>query len=75
MVEKTRMRQTIISAISNRSLLLIIAPVLLIALISITVAYHLTPPDSLVMTTGVEGGLMQNLASGTDKSWRVRRLI
>jgi len=56
MAKKARMPRRIISAISNRSLLLIIAPVLLIALIFIAMAYHLTPPDSLIMTTGFEGG-------------------
>ncbi len=45
-----------ISAISNRRLLVTITFVLLIAVISITIAYHLTPPDHLVMTTGFEGG-------------------
>ena len=55
MAPKTRMGRRIISAIFNRSLPVIIALFLLIALISIA-AYHLTPPDSLVMTTGFEGG-------------------
>jgi TRAP-type uncharacterized transport system substrate-binding protein len=55
MAQKTRMGRRIISAIFNRSLPVIIALFLLIALISIA-AYHLTPPDSLVMTTGFEGG-------------------
>jgi TRAP-type uncharacterized transport system substrate-binding protein len=45
-----------ISAIWNRRLLVTITLVLLIAVISITMAYHLTPPDHLVMTTGFEGG-------------------
>ena len=60
MAKKPRMGRRIISAISNRSLLLIIAPVLLIALISIAIAYYLTPPDNLVMTTGFEGGAYAN---------------
>ena len=59
MAPKTRMGRRIISAIFNRSLPVIIALVLLIALISIA-AYHLTPPDSLVMTTGFEGGAYAN---------------
>ena len=34
----------------------IFAPVLLTALLSIIIAYHLTPPDTLTLTTGFEGG-------------------
>lgn len=60
MARKTKVGRRIISAISNRNLLLIIAPVLLIALIFIAIAYHLTPPDNLVMTTGFEGGAYAN---------------
>jgi TRAP-type uncharacterized transport system substrate-binding protein len=36
--------------------LFIFAPVLLTALLSILIAYHLTPPDTLTLTTGFEGG-------------------
>jgi len=50
----------IIYAISNRSLLVIVGPVLAIALLSVAIAYHLTPPDNLVMTTGFEGGAYAN---------------
>ena len=60
MAKKTRRGRGIISAISNRSLLVIIGPVLAIALVSIAMAYHLTPPDNLVMTTGFEGGAYAN---------------
>jgi len=60
MAKKTRMGRRIISAISNHSFLLIIAPVLSIVLICIAVAYHLTPPDNLVMTTGFERGAYAN---------------
>jgi len=49
-----------ILGISHRSLMAVIAPVLFIALISIFVAYRLTPPDHLVMTTGFEGGAYAN---------------
>jgi len=45
-----------IPALSNRRLLATLAFVLLIAVFSVTIAYHLTPPDHLVMTTGFEGG-------------------
>jgi len=65
MASKTSREGRIVSAVSNRSLLIIMGPVLFIALISIVVAYPLTPPDHLVMTTGFEGGLTQNLASAT----------
>jgi len=50
----------IIYAISNRSLLIIVGPVLAIALLSVAIAYHLTPPDNVVMTTGFEGGAYAN---------------
>ena len=48
------------SVISNRSLLVVAVPLLFIALISIAIAYRLTPPDHLVMTTGFEGGAYAN---------------
>ena len=50
----------IIYAISNRSLLVIVGPVLAIALLSVAIAYHLTPPDNVVMITGFEGGAYAN---------------
>jgi TRAP-type uncharacterized transport system substrate-binding protein len=49
-----------IPGISNRRLLAVIAPVLLTALVSIVVAYHLTPPNSLTMSTGFEQGTYAN---------------
>jgi len=54
------MRLRIISAKSNRNLLFIFVPLLLIALISLAVVYYLTPPKHLVMTTGFEGGAYAN---------------
>src|SRR5512136_47452 len=47
-------------AISNRRLLVFIASALLTALISIVVAYYLTPPDTLTMSTGFERGTYAN---------------
>ena len=67
---KPKIRHRIISAISNRGPMVIIGSILLIALIFIAIAYEFvlpTPPDTLVMTTGFEGGLMQRLVSDTDK--------
>jgi TRAP-type uncharacterized transport system substrate-binding protein len=46
----------IIRGVLNRRFLAIFAPVLLTALISIIIAYYLTPPDTLTLTTGFEGG-------------------
>ncbi len=60
MGKKAQRRFRIISAKSNRSLLFILAPVLLIAFLSIAIAYYLTPPNHLVMTTGFEGGAYAN---------------
>jgi TRAP-type uncharacterized transport system substrate-binding protein len=54
------MARTSIPAISKRRLLAIITLVLLIVLISMAIAYQLTPPDHLVMTTGSEGGAYAN---------------
>ena len=56
MAQITKIRRRIISSISNRGLLAIIVSVLFIVLISIFLAYHFTPPDDLVMSTGFEGG-------------------
>jgi TRAP-type uncharacterized transport system substrate-binding protein len=59
MAKQPKTGRRIISGISNRGLLVITASALLIALISIARAYHFilpTPPDTLVMTTGFEGG-------------------
>ena len=39
---------------------MIVAPVLLTALISIVIAYHLTPPDTLTLSTGFERGTYAN---------------
>ena len=59
MAEQSKIAGRIISAISNRGLLVIVVSVVLIALISIALAYRFilpTPPDTLVMTTGTERG-------------------
>ena len=56
MARKPKMAHKSIIAISKRRLLVIITSVPLIVLISIAIAYQLTPPDHLVMTTGFEGG-------------------
>ena len=40
--------------------MVIVGPVLAIALLSVAIAYHLTPPDNVVMTTGFEGGAYAN---------------
>ena len=56
MVTKTKIKRRIISSISNRGLLAIFASFLFVALISIILAYHFTPPNNLTMTTGFEGG-------------------
>jgi TRAP-type uncharacterized transport system substrate-binding protein len=53
-IPKTRRR--IIAGISNRRLIAILTPVLFTAFISVILAYYLTPPDTLTMTTGFEGG-------------------
>jgi TRAP-type uncharacterized transport system substrate-binding protein len=60
MVQKTKIRGRIISSVSNRILLVIIASVLFVALISIIIAYHFMPPDNLTMTTGSESGAYAN---------------
>ncbi len=57
MAEQSKIAGRIIFAISNRGLLVIVVSVVLIALISIALAYRFilpTPPDTLVMTTGTE---------------------
>ena len=56
MPKKLKTGRKIIPAISNHRFLVIFAPVVLTALISILIAYHLTPPDTLTLTTGFEGG-------------------
>ena len=59
MAKPSKIAGRIISAISNRGLLVIVVSVLLVALISIAIAYRFvlpTPPDTLIMTTGFEGG-------------------
>jgi hypothetical protein len=60
MVIKTRIGRRIISSISNRDLLAILVSFLFVALISIIIAYHFTPPDNLTMTTGFESGAYAN---------------
>ncbi len=54
------MGRKFIPAISNRRLLVVIALVLLTALVSIVIAYHFTPPDTLTMSTGFERGTYAN---------------
>ncbi len=56
MAIKTKIRHRTISSISNRGLLVILASFLFVTLISITLAYHFTPPDNIAMTTGFESG-------------------
>jgi len=56
MVQKTKIRSTIISSISNHGLLVILVSILLAALISLIIAYHFKSPDNLIMTTGFENG-------------------
>ena len=59
MAKESKGRKVLL-AISNRRLLVFIASALLTALISIVVAYHLTPPDTLTMSTGFERGTYAN---------------
>ena len=56
MPKKPKTGRRIIRGVLNRRFLAIFAPVLLTALISIIIAYYLTPPDTLTLTTGFEGG-------------------
>jgi TRAP-type uncharacterized transport system substrate-binding protein len=56
MQKRPRAGQKTFPGIFNRRFLLIFSPVLLTAIFSIVIAYLLTPPDSLTMTTGFEGG-------------------
>ncbi len=56
MAQKTKIRQRIISAISNHGLLAVLVLILFVILTSIIIVYHFKPPDHLVMTTGYEGG-------------------
>jgi TRAP-type uncharacterized transport system substrate-binding protein len=60
MPKEPKMGRKFIPGISNRRLLVVSAPVLLTALISIVIAYHLTPPDTLTMSTGFERGTYAN---------------
>ena len=60
MVKKQKNRHRIIASISNHALLVIITSVLFTALILIIIAYHFTPPDNLIMTTGYESGAYAN---------------
>ncbi len=45
---------------SNRRPLVVVALVFLTALLSIVIAYHFTPPDTLSMSTGLERGTYAN---------------
>lgn len=56
MFQKTEIRPRIISSLSNRGLLIILASVLLVTLISIIIAHQFASPDQLIMTTGFERG-------------------
>jgi TRAP-type uncharacterized transport system substrate-binding protein len=60
MPRKPKVGRKFINGISNRRLLVVIAPVLLTALISIIIAYHLTPPDTLTISTGFGRGTYAN---------------
>jgi TRAP-type uncharacterized transport system substrate-binding protein len=60
MSKKAKTGRRIIAAIYNRRFLVILAPVLVTAFVSIIVAYHLTPPDTLTMATGYERGTYAN---------------
>ena len=60
MPQEQKMARKLIPGISNRRLLVIVAPVLLTALFSIVIAYHLTPPDTLTLSTGFERGTYAN---------------
>jgi len=60
MPKQPKKGRRLIPGISNRRLLVVIAPVLLTALISIVIAYQLTPPDTLTMSTGFERGTYAN---------------
>jgi TRAP-type uncharacterized transport system substrate-binding protein len=56
MPKKPKTGRRIIRHVLNRRFLAILVPVLLTALFSIFIAYYLTPPDTLILTTGFEGG-------------------
>ena len=60
MVMNLQIRHGIISPISRRGLLVILAAFFLVALILILVAYRFTPPDNITMTTGFESGAYAN---------------
>lgn len=60
MPKESKMGRKFIPGIRNRRLLVVIASVLLTALISVVIAYHLTPPDTLTMSTGFERGTYAN---------------
>ncbi|MBP1740646.1 MAG: transporter solute receptor family protein, partial [Deltaproteobacteria bacterium] len=60
MPKEPKVGQKFVVGISKRRLLLITVPVLLTALISFVIAYHLTPPDALTMSTGFERGTYAN---------------
>jgi TRAP-type uncharacterized transport system substrate-binding protein len=56
MLKESKTGRNFIPGISNRRFLVVITPVLLTALISIVIAYHLTPQDTLTLSTGFERG-------------------
>jgi TRAP-type uncharacterized transport system substrate-binding protein len=60
MPQEPKVGRKFIPGISNRRLLVVIAPVVLTALISIFIAYHLTPPNTLTISTGFERGTYAN---------------
>jgi TRAP-type uncharacterized transport system substrate-binding protein len=60
MPKEPKIGRNFIPGISNRGLLTVIAPVLLTALVSILLAYHLTPPNTLTMSTGFDRGTYAN---------------
>jgi TRAP-type uncharacterized transport system substrate-binding protein len=67
MTKMPKSRRRIIAGMSKRRLLAIITPVLFTAFISVILAYYLTPPDTLTMTTGFEGGTYANFGQRYQK--------
>jgi TRAP-type uncharacterized transport system substrate-binding protein len=60
MPKEPKMGRKFIPGISNRALLVVIALILLTTVISLVIAYRLTPPDTLTMSTGFERGTYAN---------------
>jgi TRAP-type uncharacterized transport system substrate-binding protein len=56
MRKKAKMGRRTVAGISHRRFLIFFIPLFLTVFLSILVAYYLTPPDHLTMTTGFEGG-------------------